>query len=224
MRIYYVDAENVGLNTPEAPAPDIIDRVFVFTRSPSQIETCRNTCLSFVTGYPKGPNQADFAIMAHLGMVLGRLTPAEKNAIELVLCSRDKGLWMAFDGQCSRAGVAAINPYIEESGALVQFLPSRLQAASPQDIAQNQSDTDPAPATFTLPPLAQQILALIIEPIKFSELHAQLCVSHSQFLSSFNSLIERGLICRCASAKKKWVRCSKANSQVSRIKRPLDAA
>ena len=66
LKIYYVDAENIGLNLLGELAISIIDRVFVFTNSEGIKSACTNALLTCISGYPPGQNQADFYIIAHL--------------------------------------------------------------------------------------------------------------------------------------------------------------
>lgn len=78
MKIYYVDAENIGLSMLDELTISILDRVFVFTNSESLKSACGNALLTCVSGYPSGQNQADFYIIAHLSNVLSHLSKAEK--------------------------------------------------------------------------------------------------------------------------------------------------
>jgi hypothetical protein len=121
LKIYYVDAENIGLSMLDELTISILDRVFVFTNSESLKSACSNALLTCVSGYPPGQNQADFYIIAHLSNVLSHLSKAEKKAIEFNLCSRDQNL----------AGVKSSAPHIAietESNNVVVAIDTSIEA------------------------------------------------------------------------------------------------
>lgn len=182
MKIYYVDAENIGLSMLDELKISILDRVFVFTNSESLKSTCSNALLTCVTGYPSGQNQADFYIVAHLSNVLAHLSKAEKKAIEFNLCSKDQNLWKAFEFQCSLAGVKSSAPNIA-----IEAQASNVVVAI---------DTS----------LESKILKLMSQPITSIQLQQKLNISQSNFTTSFNQLIKTGKIKRQEKSKKLWLR------------------
>lgn len=160
MKIYYVDAENIGLSILGELTVSMLDRVFVFTNVESLKSACKNALLTYISGYPTGPNQADFCIIAHLSNVLSHLSSAEKKAMEFCLCSKDQNLWKAFNFQCSVAGVKAHAPFIaieSEASKVVVAIDSSLEA---------------------------KILKLMSEPITSSDMQKKLKVSQSEFTTS----------------------------------------
>ncbi|RRW39134.1 hypothetical protein EGJ52_24985 [Pseudomonas luteola] len=182
LKIYYVDAENIGLSMLDELNISILDRVFVFTNSESLKSACSNALLTCVSGYPSGPNQADFYIIAHLSNVLSHLSKAEKKAIEFNLCSKDQNLWKAFEFQCSQAGVKSSAPYItlqSESNNVVLAIDTSIEA---------------------------KILKLMSKPITSLEIQQKLKITQSEFTTSFNQLIKSGKIKRQESSRKHWFR------------------
>lgn len=182
MKIYYVDAENIGLGMLDELTISILDRVYVFTNIESLKVACSNALLTCVSGYPSGPNQADFYIIAHLSNVLSHLSKAEKKAIEFNLCSKDQNLWKAFEFQCSLAGVKSSAPYIaielERNNVVVSI------------------DA----------PIEAKILKLMSQPITSIEIQQKLKVSQSEFTTHFNQLIKTGKIKRQENSKRHWLR------------------
>jgi len=182
LKIYYVDAENIGLSMLDELTISILDRVFVFTNSESLKSVCNNALLTCVSGYPTGPNQADFYIIAHLSNVLSHLSKAEKKAIEFCLCSKDQSLWKAFEFQCSLAGVKSNAPYIAieaEGSNVVVAIDTSIEA---------------------------KILKLMSQPLTSIEIQHKLKVPQSEFTTSFNQLIKSGKIKRQENSKKHWLR------------------
>lgn len=184
MRIYYIDAENVGLSAVDHLTVSILDRVFIFTNSDSLKSECINALLTWVTGYPSGANQADFYIIAHLSNIFAHTSKSEKKSIEFILYSKDKNLWKAFDFQCKIAGVNASAPHIEidieKSSAVVMH------------------DTS----------IEEEILKNMTQPINSIELQQKLKISQSEYTTSFNNLIKSGKITRQEGSKNKWLRVS----------------
>lgn len=178
LKIYYIDAENVGLNVLNDLTLSVLDRVFVFTNSEGLKTASNNAVLTCMSGYPSGSNQADFYIIAHLSNVLANLTKAEKNAIEFILCSKDQSLWKAFEFQCRLAEV--------KSSILHLKVEEKSVAASPSTS------------------LEVKILKLMVQPITSIEIQKKLGVPQSEFTTSFNQLIKSGKIKRQEGAKKKW--------------------
>lgn len=182
MKIYYVDAENIGLSVLEELTISVLDRVFVFTNSEHLRSACTNALVTCVSGYPNGQNQADFYIIAHLSNILAHLSKAEKKAIEFLLCSKDQNLWKAFEFQCYLAGV---------------------KSSAPNLVIEAQISVVPAPVQS---PLEQRILKLMVQPITVVEIQQKLNASQSEFTASFNVLIKAGKVKRHEKSKKKWLR------------------
>ncbi|NLY65139.1 MAG: hypothetical protein GX070_09345 [Alcaligenaceae bacterium] len=181
MKIYYIDAENIGINMLNELTISILDRVFVFTNSENLKSTCSNVLLSCVSGYPSGPNQADFYIIAHLSNVLSHLSKAEKKAIEFNLYSKDQNLWKAFEFQCLLAGVKSNAPHI---------------------VIENETSNA---ITTVNTYIEEKILKLMSQPITSTEIQRELKIPQSEFTSSFNQLIKTGKIKRSESSKKHWL-------------------
>jgi hypothetical protein len=182
LKIYYVDAENTGLNMLDELTVSTLDRVFVFTNSEGIKSACSNALLTCVSGYPSGQNQADFYIIAHLSNVLSHLSKAEKKAIEFNLCSKDQNLWKAFEFQCSLSGAKSSAPYIAietESNNVVVPIDTSIEA---------------------------KILKLMSQPITSIEIQHKLKAPQSEFTTSFNQLIRTGKIKRQVNSKKHWQR------------------
>lgn len=183
MRIYYIDAENVGLSAIDHLTIAILDRVFVFTNSDSLKSACANALFTCVTDYPSGANQADFYIIAHLSNILAHLSKAEKKAIEFILCSKDQSLWKAFEFQCKIANANASASHIK-------------------------IDIEPSSAVIVDTLMETEILKNMGQPIKSIELQQKLQISQSEFTISFNNLIKSGKIKRQDESKNKWLRVS----------------
>lgn len=177
LKIYYVDAENVGLSLLDETKISILDRVFVFTNNENLKTTCSSAQLNCVSGYPAGQNQADFYIIAHLSNVLSRLSKAEKMVIEFNICTRDKNLWSAFKFQCLLAGVKSSAPNI-----VIEVEASNILSVS------------------------EKILKLTSIPITVTEIQNKLKIQQSVFTTSFNQLIKTGKIKRQKESKKHWLR------------------
>lgn len=182
LKIYYVDAENIGLSALEELNISVLDRVFVFTNSEHLKSAFTNALVTCVSGYPNGQNQADFYIIAHLSNILAHLSKAEKKAIEFFLCSKDQSLWKAFEFQCYLAGV---------------------KSSAPNIVIEAEISAAPAPVQA---PLEQRILKLMAQPITVVEIQQKLNASQSEFTTSFNVLIKAGKVKRHEKSKKKWLR------------------
>ena len=182
MKIYYVDAENVGANWLEELKASILDRVFVFTNSPGVKASCRNALMTCISDYPTGPNQADFCIIAHLSNVLAHISKTEKKAIEFCLCSKDQSLWKAFEYQCTLAGVQSSASHIE---------------------TQETKNTNVVPFEGNH---TTQILKCMSQPISSNDLQKQLKMSQPEFTTAFNQLIRENKIKRQSKSKKLWLR------------------
>lgn len=186
MKIYYVDAENIGLGKLDEHPISVLDRVFVFTNSDNLKSACTNALLTCVSGYPSGQNQADFYIIAHLSNVLAHLSKAEKKAIEFILCSKDQSLWKAFEFQCSLAGVKSQAPDIDII-----------------EVEKNIITTNTV--TYKETSIEAKILKLMSQPISSIELQHKLKIPQSEFTTSFNKLIKAGNIKRQTNTKKMWL-------------------
>lgn len=182
MKIYYVDAENIGFSMLDKTTFHILDRVFVFTNSETIKSEYNNMLLTCVSGYPTGKNQADFYIIAHLSIFLSNLSKSDKKLIEFNLLSKDQNLWKAFEYQCSLAGVKSSAPYIAE-----KIEPNNAEESIEISIG-------------------EEILKLMTEPITSYEIQHMLNLSQSEFTKAINQLINTGKIMRHEKSKKYWVR------------------
>lgn len=200
MKIHYVDAENTGVSVLQELQPSVLDRVFLFSNNESHLGACANSLVTCISGYPSGPNQADFQIIAHLAGVLSHLSKAERKALEFVLCTRDQHLWTAFKHQCWQAGVQCRAPYI---------------AIEPEPVASMPAVAVPAATAAATPALGNQsaelqlqnrILKLLKSPKTCTELQKETAASQSAFTVAFNGLIKSGSIQRQDGSKKHWLR------------------
>ena len=151
LKIYYVDAENVGLNLIDEEVISILDKVFVFTNNENLKTVCNANLLGVVSGYPSGQNQADFYIIAHLASILSNISKAEKNAIEFIIFSKDKNLCKAFDFQCSLAGAKSKAPIIEEEGDCILKISEKILklTSSPITVTEIQNKLKIQQSVFT---------------------------------------------------------------------------
>lgn len=180
MKIYYVDAENVGIGCLDDFTISILDRVFVFTNAEGIKSVCTNVLWNCISGYPQGPNQADFYIIAHFSNIISHLSKVEKKAIEFVLCTKDQNLWAAFEFQCNLAGVKTTAPLIST------------EIVSDNVVVQIDTSVD------------AKILKLMSKPITSFEIQKTLKVPQQEFTTAFNRLIRSGKIKRQANSKKQW--------------------
>ena len=96
MKIYYVDAENVGIDFLEEQKISVLDKVFVFSNNESIKSECEKLLYTCVSGYSAGKNQADFYMIAHLTRLLSQLSDKEKGAVNFIFCyiGRERGeIW-----------------------------------------------------------------------------------------------------------------------------------
>ena len=184
LKIFYVDAENIGLSAFDAISFSVLDRVFVFTNSEQLKSACQNALITCLSGYSNGQNQADFYIIAHLSNVLSHLSKLEKKAIEFHLHSKDQALWKAFEFQCNLSGVKSYAPNIA--------LEVEVEVAN-------------VIAPVSSPLLEQKILKLMSKPITSVEIEAKLKVTKAEFTRTFNLLIKSERIKRQEKSKKNWV-------------------
>ena len=111
MKIYYVDAENVGIDFLTGKNISVLDKVFVFSNNESIQAECEKNFYIGVTGYPVGKNQADFYMVGHLARLISLLSEKDKGVINFIFCSKDQDLLKALGSQCSLSGIKAFSSY-----------------------------------------------------------------------------------------------------------------
>ena len=104
MKMIFVDAENVGLKSPEKMEASVIDKVFVFSKSDSVKLACEHSLYLHLSGYPNGSNQADFSWLRKPTWLSCCLNKKELNSIRFELLTNDESLISAFEFQCSQLG------------------------------------------------------------------------------------------------------------------------
>ena len=182
MKIYYVDAENVGIDFLEGKKVSILDKVFVFTNNESFKLECENLLYTCVTGYPTGKNQADFYMIAHLTRLISQLSNKEKGVVNFIFCSKDQDLLKAFESQCSLAGIKAFTSY-------------------PAD--KNKAELN-RESKKKNPSIESQILEKFAQPTKACDVQKALGLTKSEFSKTINKLIKAKKIKRQSKSSKKW--------------------
>ena len=186
MKIYYVDAENVGIDFLEGEKASVLDKVFVFSNSDSLKSDCEKLLYTCVSGYPSGKNQADFHMIAHLTRLLSMLSKKEKGSVSFIFCSKDQDLLKAFDSQCSLAGIKAFSSY-----------PGNKNKIKSNGGSQKNNKR---------PNLENLILESLVQPSKAIDIQRMLGVSKSEFSKAINKLIKTEEIKRHSKSSKKWRR------------------
>jgi hypothetical protein len=99
LKIYYIDVENIGLDKISEQIINISDKVFLFTHNSKRSTNVKDEYFYYINDYPTGDNQADFCIIANVSKLLSTINKNEINNIEIILFSKDKELWNAFQYQ-----------------------------------------------------------------------------------------------------------------------------
>jgi hypothetical protein len=183
MNIYFVDLENVGLKALQSLDVSFSDKVFVFSNSGEVKKYCDQSLYFCLSDYPTGSNQADFYIIAYLSKVIEQLSKAERLVSELVLCTKDNSLIVAFEYQCNLNGIRCSSPFKVEKPSNVVSI----------------SKTDPS---------GNVILSLLAKPKPATELLEQSQLSKPDFTTAFNLLIKEDKVKRSKKSKKLWVLAS----------------
>lgn len=198
MKIYYVDAENIGIDFLVEKNVSVLDKVFVFSNNESIQTECEKRFYISVTGYPIGKNQADFYMVGHLARLISLLSDKEKGAINFIFCSKDQDLLKALNSQCSLAGIKAFSSYPAENKKPKSNSVSKphkdkknTHKKSAKKGANNQSDES-------------LILECFAQPTKAYDVQVALGLSKPEFSKAINKLIKAGKIKRQSKTSKKW--------------------
>lgn len=184
MKIYYVDAENVGINFLADEKVSVFDKVYVFSNNESFKLECERRFYTYVTGYPEGKNQADFHMVSHLSRMIFQLSNKEKGSVTFIFCSEDKDLLKALYYQSSLFGIKLFSSYPTEN--------NKIQARI--DCQKVNKSTG----------LEGLILRNLSKPSKAIDIQNVLRVTKSEFTNAFNKLIKVGKIKRLSRSSKKW--------------------
>ena len=201
MKVYYVDAENVGFNLPTELSISVLDRVFVFTNNEKHIKDCKDSLLTIVSGYPTEANQADFHIIAHFVKIACHLSPVEKKALVFILCSKDVNLWKAFEFQCTLVGVKSSNPFID---VVTEEIKAFITAPEPVKVTEPSPVKTPEVKKITESVNTKVLNLLRVEAFSAAEITKKLKVTKELTAKSLNELIQSKQIQRVSKSKKKW--------------------
>lgn len=188
MKIYYVDAENVGIDFLQEKNISVLDKVFVFTKNDKFILESEKQFYISVSGYDVGKNQADFHMIAHFSRFLAQVTNKEKGAIRFVFCSKDQDLLKAFKSQCEFSGISSFSVYPLDSddskSCIIKKVNKKINKKSHEDL----------------------ILECLDKPTKSYDLQIKLRLDKPPFTRAINNLITSNKIKRETKNSKKWVR------------------
>lgn len=201
MKVYYVDAENVGFNLPTDQSVSVLDRVFVFTNNEKHIKDCKDSLLTIVSGYPTGANQADFHIIAHFVKIACHLSLVEKEALEFILCSKDVNLWKTFEFQCTLVGVKSSNPCID---VVTETIKALISAPEPVKVTAPAPVKTPEVKKITESVTTKVLNLLRVEAFSAAEITKKLKVTKELTAKSLNELVQSKQIQRVSKSKKKW--------------------
>jgi len=199
VKIYYVDAENVGIDFLTGKNISVLDKVFVFSNNESIQAECEKNSYIGVTGYPVGKNQADFYMVGHLARLISLMSDKEKGAINFIFCSKDQDLLKALYSQCSLAGIKAFSSYPAANKGAKSNSASKKQHSDKKNthkkgakkIVENQN-------------IESSILECFVQPSKSHDVQVALGLSKPNFTKAINNLIKAGKIKRQSKSSKKW--------------------
>ena len=198
MKIYYVDAENVGIDFLVEKNVSVLDKVFVFTKNKSLIFECEKQLYISVSGYEVGKNQADFHMVAHLARLLSQLSVKEKGAINFIFCSKDQDLLKALDSQCSLAGIKTFTSYPAENKK------KKSNSASKPNTDKNNTRKTGVKKGVKNQSIENLVLEKFAQPSKACDVQVALGLSKAEFSKAINKLIKAGKIKRQSKSSKKW--------------------
>ena len=198
MKIYYVDAENVGIDFLTGKNISVLDKVFVFSNNESIQAECEKRFYISVTGYPVGKNQADFYMVGHLARLISLLSDKEKGAINFIFCSKDQDLLKALDSQCSLAGIKAFSSYPAENKK------KESNSTSKPNTDKKNSHKKGAKKCVENQNIESSILECFAQPSKSHDVQVALGLSKPNFTKAINNLIKAGKIKRQSKSSKKW--------------------
>ncbi len=192
LKVYYIDAENVNnIDVINSKLKlQILDKIFIFSRLKNKIldESC-----SYITEYPKGKNQADFCIIAHLSKVLAELSQSERHVFEFILFSKDIELWVAFEFQCKKSNVKVRNPFIEDEEKTLNKLIIQPSIMVKQDSFKTPYD------------IKKEVLKLITqEPVSAKQIADKLKINPQDISACLTRLKQEKIIERLDNMSTKW--------------------
>lgn len=185
MKFIFVDAENIGLKEMEAISASISDKVLVFSKNEAVKNVCERKLFLSHSGYPSGPNQADFYIIGNLVGIITSITEQQREVCNFVLYSQDNSLVMAFSFQCKLHQV-------------------KCQIALAPKVKPN-----------TQPVIEEKKVVSLLEDIiyesfkteqKIETVRKKLKASKPDFTRALNALLKLNKIKRVSKSKKTWVR------------------
>jgi hypothetical protein len=201
MKVYYVDAENVGFNLPTELSVSVLDRIFVFTNNEKHIKDCKDSLLTIVSGYPTGANQADFHIIAHFVKIASHLSPVEKKALVFILCSKDVNLWKAFEFQCALVGVKSSNPFID---VVTEEIKALITAPEPVKVTAPAPVKTPEVKKITESVNTKVLNLLRVEAFSAADMAEKLKIETKLVAASLSELFRQKEIQRVSKNNKKW--------------------
>lgn len=195
MKIYYIDAENVGIDVLKDKSVSVLDKVYVFSNNKSVNAECDKRLYIAVSGYPVGKNQADFYMVGHVARLISLLSNKEKGIINFIFCTKDQDLLKALFYQCSSAGIKIFSscPVIKEK-----------KSSGCVGKANNKSHTQKGNAGNSC--IENLILQCFAQPSKLYDVQVALGLSQSDFAIAVNKLANAGKIERQSKSSKKWRR------------------
>ena len=198
MKIYYVDAENIGIDFLAGQNISVLDKVFVFSNNESITSECEKRFYIGVTGYPVGKNQANFYMVGHLARLISLLSDKEKGAINFIFCSKDQDLLKALDSQCSLAGIKAFSSYPAENKK------KESSSTSKPNTDKNNTRKKGAKKGVKNQSIESLILECFAQPSKPYDVQLALGLSKPEFTKAINKLIKAEKIKRQSKSRKKW--------------------
>lgn len=180
IKFKFIDFENIGLKEFEKIQTSVLDKILVFTKSPSAKLLCERKLYQVFGDYPTGQNQADFLIIAQLSKVLCMISRQEINQVQFYLYSNDESLISAFEFQCKSSD--AVFKVVRTKENVVQLKKDKV---TPE----------------------QLLLDALSSPQNLSlALQESLGLARSDFTRAINQLTQSKEIIKCKDNKKKWVR------------------
>ncbi|MFT6188337.1 MAG: hypothetical protein ACJAW8_000200 [Oleispira sp.] len=198
MKIYYVDAENVGIDFLTGKNISVLDKVFVFSNNESIQAECEKFFYIGVTGYPVGKNQADFYMVGHLARLISLLSEKDKGVINFIFCSKDQDLLKALGSQCSLSGIKAFSSYP------VANKKAKSNSASKANTGKKNTHKKCAKKGAENQSMESSILECFAQPSKSHDVQVALGLSKPNFTKAINNLIKAGKIKRQSKSSKKW--------------------
>lgn len=177
----FVDAENVGTTVVKHIAAFSPQRMFVFSKLPKVYDLSQALGFHCINDYPKGNNQADFAIIGLLGQKIAAhhccVSHQAKPAAKFILYTHDKNLIKAFKNQCMLNAVAC-----------------QIISPNPNLLAGRHLGAK------------ERILRALKTPQKLNnDLWGKLQLSQAEFTRTIGELIRSGKITRSHHCRKYWV-------------------